>query len=174
MKSSANEFTEKHRNAIKVFMEGRGLNPNSWSIKADMNESTLRTYLGGKNRSIKLETLQALALAENATVSQLIGEDCKRDHSAKNDNAPNINLPLLIYVMRTLKQGKEDLAIYNLPIEKEAKIISTLYDKGMHDLKNPAIKESIQEEVTTLLRYENTENPSVGSYTWDGDPFKNT
>lgn len=67
------DIADKHRAAIKSFMDERGLNTFSWSKKADLTESTLRNFLNGGN-SLTSKTLANLAMAVNVTISELLGE----------------------------------------------------------------------------------------------------
>lgn len=55
-------------------MKDRALRVFPWAERAGVREGTLRAFLSGKSRSMRHETLEKLARAENATVGELIGE----------------------------------------------------------------------------------------------------
>lgn len=65
---------DKHRAAFARFQKERGLKNDPWAKKAGIKEGTIRAFLKGKTRSMKMETLGKLAIAANATVQEMLGE----------------------------------------------------------------------------------------------------
>lgn len=62
------------RTAIQRFMEERDLKPTPWAEKAKVPESTFRSFLAGKARAPRHDTLDKLAKAADATIAEMIGE----------------------------------------------------------------------------------------------------
>ena len=62
------------RAAVVRFMEGRKLKPTPWAEKAGVPESTFRSFLSGKARAPRHDTLEKLARAADATLAELVGE----------------------------------------------------------------------------------------------------
>ncbi len=62
------------RTALKKFMSARGLRQSSWAKSAGVPESTLRSFLNGDSNSLRHDTLEKLAQAAEATISEITGE----------------------------------------------------------------------------------------------------
>jgi len=69
------EEIELRREALRRFMKARGLNMNKWAKLAGVPETTLRSYLSGRSKSLRGITEKKLATAAETTVSGLYGED---------------------------------------------------------------------------------------------------
>lgn len=54
-------------------MRRKGLKPTPWARSARVSEGTLRAFLTGKSRSMQTDTLERLAKAADANVSEIIG-----------------------------------------------------------------------------------------------------
>lgn len=65
---------DSRRTAIRRFMSDRRLKVQPWSVKAGVEEGTLRGFLAGRTRSMRYDTLEKLAAAENVSVAEMIGE----------------------------------------------------------------------------------------------------
>lgn len=65
---------DKRREAIRHFMAAHDLRIKPWAKIANVGEGSLRNFLNGRTESLTHSTLEKLALAVNATVSELIGE----------------------------------------------------------------------------------------------------
>ena len=73
------EIIEKQRNAFKQFMEIHKLKMFPWAKKAGISEATIRNYLTGRNQSLTSVTLEKLANAARAPLSDLLGEITNSD-----------------------------------------------------------------------------------------------
>ncbi len=67
---------DSRRAAIRRFMEAQRppLKVSPWATKAGIKEGTLRAFLSGKSNAMRHDTLEKLADAANASVSEVIGE----------------------------------------------------------------------------------------------------
>jgi transcriptional regulator with XRE-family HTH domain len=77
---------EPVREALRAFMQARGLKAFPWCKKAGIGEGTLRGFLNRETANLTLETLTKLAAAENVTVGTLIGERPNDDRPVRRLN----------------------------------------------------------------------------------------
>lgn len=66
--------SEEKRAALRRFMKARGLKAKPWAVAAGLDPATVRHFLNGPANSMRHETLEKLAKAADATISELIGE----------------------------------------------------------------------------------------------------
>lgn len=66
---------EEQREALKRFMDARGLNPHAWAKAAKVPDSTLRSYLRGQTNSLKSHVERKLADAAGVSVDAMYGRD---------------------------------------------------------------------------------------------------
>lgn len=66
---------EEQRQALKRFMDARGLNPHAWAKAAGVPDSTLRSYLRGQTNSLKSHVERKLANAAGVSVDAMYGRD---------------------------------------------------------------------------------------------------
>lgn len=67
--------SDQKREAVRRFMDTRGLSVSGWAKAADIPESTLRMYLKGVSRNMRSDTERKLASAAGVTVDALYGLD---------------------------------------------------------------------------------------------------
>ncbi|HBU63746.1 MAG TPA: hypothetical protein DEB67_15020 [Oceanicaulis sp.] len=67
--------SDEKREAVRRFMDTRGLSVSGWAKAADIPESTLRMYLKGVSRNMRSDTERKLAAAVGVTVDALYGLD---------------------------------------------------------------------------------------------------
>lgn len=72
------------RDAIIGFMKHRGLKATPWAAKAGVPESTFRSFLAGKARAPRHDTLQKLAVAADTTIAEIMGETVQPIRSLKD------------------------------------------------------------------------------------------
>jgi len=63
-----------NRQVFRQFMESRGLKIKPWAKRARIAEGTIHNFLNGATASLTYSTLQKLAAAADANVSELTGE----------------------------------------------------------------------------------------------------
>lgn len=64
-------LTDRRRQALRAFMEARGLSAAGWAKKAGIPASTLQSFLQGRSQSLRGENEQLLAAAIGVSVSQM-------------------------------------------------------------------------------------------------------
>jgi phage repressor protein C with HTH and peptisase S24 domain len=64
---------DERREILKKVMQEKGLNPNSWAVKAGVSEGSLRNFLKGLTESLNIRTYQKLAEAAGCSLDFLIG-----------------------------------------------------------------------------------------------------
>lgn len=129
------EIANKHRIALRQFMEENNLNVLSWSNKANLRESTLRNFLNGDSASITSKTLHELAQAANTNISQILGETSCID--------PELLKEVLIAVAE--EEGVQGLS---LDIDSRSDSICHLYEIAILDSLA-----DIKKETASLLRF---------------------
>lgn len=76
------------RSAIVRFMKAKDLKPTPWAAKADVPESTLRSFLNGQARAPRHDTLEKLAGAAGVTIAEMIGERPQPSRESADDAQP--------------------------------------------------------------------------------------
>lgn len=65
---------DTRRDALKRFMQRRGLKPYPWAKRAGVSESSIYAFLKGESDSLSQRVLDSLADAAGANVAELVGE----------------------------------------------------------------------------------------------------
>lgn len=63
---------QRRREALQLFMQQRGLNPNRWATAAGASESALRGFLSGRTESLNIDTYERLADAAGVPIDRLL------------------------------------------------------------------------------------------------------
>jgi transcriptional regulator with XRE-family HTH domain len=66
---------ERRREAIRGFMNARGLTANQWCTSAQVPAAALYNFLRGDSKSLSQQTLEKLAKEQDVSVSELLSED---------------------------------------------------------------------------------------------------
>lgn len=65
---------ERQRDALRHFMEQRGLRQHTWATKAGVASGALYSFMKGKSLSLSLPVLAKLAAVEGVSVATLLGQ----------------------------------------------------------------------------------------------------
>lgn len=65
-------------------MKARKLKGLPWALKAGVNEGALRNFLAGRSSTLRISTLEKLAEAADATLSEVIGEKITESRAPKD------------------------------------------------------------------------------------------
>lgn len=75
MSKHADQQAERRRDAIRGFMNARGLTANHWCTSAHVPAASLYNFLRGDSKSLSQQTLEKLAKEQNVSVAELLSED---------------------------------------------------------------------------------------------------
>lgn len=71
--AAMSESDDRTRAAIRAFMRARKLKPRPWALRAGVSEGALRNYLSGRSATLTTRTVERLAKAADASVTDVLG-----------------------------------------------------------------------------------------------------